>query len=148
MCRSSECGHAALYTRGSRSSMSSLISLEKSLLRSHRAPGGGHLCLKFLFLPGSANCILGNKCRHCLPGRDEVCSFLRKSRSRSQVWIIAVRLFLFRCCVTTVALCNSRLRHLSCVLPASPHSMLKRFPPGLRSNKNSDFYCFIEGALK
>lgn len=80
------------------------------------------------------------------PGR-EVCSFLRKSRSRSQVWIIAVRLFLFRCCVTTVALCNSRLRHL-CVLPASPHSMLKRFPPGLRSNKSNDFYCFIEGAPK
>ena len=66
LCRSSECGHAALYTRGSCSSVSSLISLGKSLLRSHRAPGGGRLCLKFLFLPGSTNCILGNKCHHDL----------------------------------------------------------------------------------
>ena len=147
--RSSECGHTALYTRRSRSSVSFLISLEKSLLGSHHAPGGGCLCLKFLFSPGSANCILGNKCCHCLPGRDEVCSFLRKCWSHSQVWIIVVRLsFLLRCCTKTVALCKSRLRRLSRVLPASSHSILKRFPPGPRSNNSSDLYCFIKGALK
>ena len=43
---------------------------------------------------------------------------------------------------------NSQLRHLPCVSSASSRSMLKRFPPELRSNKSDGFYCFLKGALK
>ena len=92
LCRSSECGYTALYTRRSHSSASFPASLEKSLLRGLHARSGGGMCLKFLFSPGSANCILGNRCCRCLPGRDEVCSSLRKCLSHSQVWVIVVRL--------------------------------------------------------
>ena len=169
LCRASKCQHTALCTRRSCTSMSFLISLEKSLLRSCHAPSGGYTCSKFCF-PVEAQIVslATNAVIVYLDVISLLCSLLRKCRSHTQVWIIAVCLsFLLWCCMKKVASCNSQLRQLyTCFFSRRPwylslqekcfmrtshlttQHVIKVYPPGLRSNENNDFYCFIKDTLK